>query len=139
MCSEYDAPQEGEVKVHENELAHAFENRVYIFSEDGERLIGRALQLKREPVSSYQWLLIDVSCTEELPHRIRIIAEQWRLDSIIFHEGYGWMNSSTRTEPESIELDRIFHVTRLGVTRLPREGSLHLYRYVTLEERKNIR
>jgi hypothetical protein len=135
MSDEYSPGSEGELRVLENELAHAFENRVYIYEVSG-RLIGKALHLKLEPSSSYRWLLVDVCCSEVPSEVIRIVVERWRLDAMIFHEGYGWMTTTTQERKESVEIDGTFHLTRLTAVPMPQEYvSLHLYRYITLEKR----
>lgn len=131
-----DAPMEGQT-VDLDEIAQATENRIYIYVPGTNTLIGHAEHLKREPTSSVKWLLVGICTIRGLQGEIEIRVEQWKMNQNIFHEGYGWMTHTSHTEPEDITLCKTFQVTRVDAVPASGLGEFNLYRYATLEERKN--
>ena len=137
------SPSEGERRIIKEDVAQSLESRIYIGNGAG-RLIGRADHIRREHHSRYNWLLIgaviDTPIEALCKAPLHIWSETWRMNCNIFHEGYGWMATTTHVKPEEQTPVMEFKVTRWSeaVPNNELATDLHFYRYITLERIENV-
>lgn len=128
-------PLDGVVQKHDNDLAHTEEERIFLYDIKGN-IIGRATSLNRTTTSSYKWLMVDVMCNRPLSARIMVAKENWCIDAVIFHEGYGYLTTTAQTKPVKVIPPQTFLVTYFD--EIPTKiDNLFLYRYVTVETCNN--